>query len=30
LVKALHACLRDRRAKLSGNSETAKAIDYNH
>ena len=28
LVEALHAFLRDRRAKLSGKSETAKAIDY--
>jgi transposase len=28
LVDALHAWLRDRRAKLSGKSETAKAIDY--
>lgn len=28
LVAALHAFLRDRRAKLSGKSETAKAIDY--
>jgi transposase len=28
LVDALHAWLRNRRAKLSGKSETAKAIDY--
>jgi len=28
LVEALHAFLRDRRAKFSGKSETAKAIDY--
>jgi len=28
LVEALHAFLRDRRARLSGKSETAKAIDY--
>jgi transposase len=28
LVTELHAFLRDRRAKLSGKSETAKAIDY--
>ena len=28
LVDELHAFLRDRRAKLSGKSETAKAIDY--
>jgi transposase len=28
LVEALHAFLQERRAKLSGKSETAKAIDY--
>jgi len=28
LVEGLHAFLRERRAKLSGKSETAKAIDY--
>jgi len=28
LVEALHAWLRERRSKLSGKSETAKAIDY--
>ena len=28
LVEELHAFLRERRARLSGKSETAKAIDY--